>query len=574
MNAQTESHNPPAAPASSRGWVWLRWLGLGGAALAVAVGLFYGFENWRGARAWAAERANVAGAGTPVTLAAVVPPEVPGVSNLATAGPFPMLFAFERDPGTGLVSNTNLPAALAWCAVDGVHGDGHPPGFGPSWTGIQETGAKGGAEAGARSLDLSAWAAYFRKPARLGRQNVTEARLRYGLPLTNASPGEPMPSGFPVADESDGSARDVLAALSLFDADMEVLAAAARRPEARFPVRYEDGISALLPHLAALKRFAGVFSLRAVARMQVGDTDGALEDFRTALRLAESVGDEPLLISQLVRCASLGTALQVVWEGVTAHRWSPGQLQELQKLLAGVDATRGMRRALAGERIIGAQALVEMLVGSRDGRRALEGFFDSAPEITGGSSGWYLSSLYAGWAPRGWHYLGLAEISKALRTLETSGPAQWAVQAQNWPPPPPSDSVRYLLHRVYLRGGANDGLPTVVLKAARAQAWVRLAETACRLEGYRLENGAYPERLDLLVPQRAASVPLDPMSDQPLRYEAEGADRARFRLWSVGANGLDDNGRLTRRPEVLLGNLDWAWTWPVAGQGAGGSDAP
>jgi hypothetical protein len=574
MNAHGESHITPAAPASFRGWVWLRWLGLGGAALAIGVGLFYGFENWRGARAWAAERAIVAGAGTPVTLAALVPPEVPDASNLATAGPFPLLFAFERDPATGLVSNTNLSRALAWCAVDGVLGDGNPPGSGPSWTGVYEGATRGATEAGARSLDLTAWAAYFRKPARLGRQNVTEARLRYGLPLTNASPGEPMPSGFPVAGEPDGSARDVLAALSLFDADMEVLAAAARRPHARFPVRYEDGINALLPHLAALKRFAGVFSLRAVARLQVGDADGALEDFRTALRLSQSVEDEPLLISQLVRCATLGAALQVVWEGVTAHRWSPGQLQELQKLLAGVELIGGMRRALAGERVVGAQALVEMLVGSREGRRALEGFFDSVSENWGGSSGWYFGSLYAGWAPRGWHYLGLTEISKALRTLEASGPAEWAVQARTWPPPLPSDSVRYLLHRVYLKGGPNDSLPAVVLKAARGQAWVRLAETACRLEGYRLENGAYPERLDLLVPRWAASVPSDPMNDQPLRYETDGADRARFRLWSVGANLTDDGGRLARRPEVLHGNLDWAWTWPSAGQGAGGPEVP
>src|SRR4051794_9023861 len=62
-----------------RTWRYLFWL-LG---LAVLVGLFYLEENWRGDRAWARYRQEMAAKGVRLDFAAFVPPPVPPSDNFA-----------------------------------------------------------------------------------------------------------------------------------------------------------------------------------------------------------------------------------------------------------------------------------------------------------------------------------------------------------------------------------------------------------------------------------------------------------------------------------------------------------
>jgi hypothetical protein len=68
----------------------------------------------------------------------------------------------------------------------------------------------------------------------------------------------------------------------------------------------------------------------------------------------------------------------------------------------------------------------------------------------------------------------------------------------------------------------------------------RLAATALAIAWYRAEhNGEFPASLEALVPTYLPSIPTDAMSPgQPLRYSA-GEQPI---LWSIGTNGIDDNG--------------------------------
>jgi hypothetical protein len=67
-----------------------------------------------------------------------------------------------------------------------------------------------------------------------------------------------------------------------------------------------------------------------------------------------------------------------------------------------------------------------------------------------------------------------------------------------------------------------------------------LNELAFALTAYRAEHGACPERLDMLAPQYIREVPRDVFTEQPLRYEPQPGG---FVLYSVGVNGIDENGR-------------------------------
>jgi hypothetical protein len=553
MNTTDSSSTPlPGGPLRNP-WGMLRRVCLGLAFLAVAIGLFYGVENWRGWRAWTAERAEVLKNNTPLEWAEIVPPTVPDDQNLANTEPFLLLFDFKRD-ANGQLSNTNLGTGQSWCDLSSIHGRSSQPGLG-YWAG--RLMGKGPSNA---MINLQEWQQYFRAPASYFKQHVAAARRRHGLAVPEVLPtgaeARPTngPPGYPLPLVPGDPAEDVLLALNVFDHEMATVTAGARRPHARFPIRYEDGLSALLPHLSTVKQMTIVFTLRGLARLEANQAEGALDDLRT-----EAAAEEPIVISQMVRYACLTIALQTAWEGQLRHQWSAAQLAELQDRLAAIDVLPGMQRALAGERIM-VQGALRTILGSAEGRREMEGMFDALSSDQQVDDMRPLLALkYFAWAPRGWLYASNAEISRTLRMLETASPAELILLEKNWPPAPPGNSLRYGLYRVHLRSNAPK-MVNALLKTYRAQAQVRLALTACALERHRLDVGSYPERLEALVPRWLEVLPVDPMDQQPLRYARVGDDR--FRLWSIGGNAKDDGGDLAQVAEVPLRSLDWVWAWP------------
>ena len=68
--------------------------------------------------------------------------------------------------------------------------------------------------------------------------------------------------------------------------------------------------------------------------------------------------------------------------------------------------------------------------------------------------------------------------------------------------------------------------------------------TAFAAERYRRAHGAWPVDAACLVPEFMQSVPEDPWSGKPVLMSNDGDG---FRIWSVGRDGVDDRGDLTRR---------------------------
>ena len=67
------------------------------------------------------------------------------------------------------------------------------------------------------------------------------------------------------------------------------------------------------------------------------------------------------------------------------------------------------------------------------------------------------------------------------------------------------------------------------------------ARLVVALQLHRREHGAFPERLDALVPGELEAVPLDPFDGRPFRYDAK-----RRIVYSVGKNLVDDGGSSLR----------------------------
>jgi hypothetical protein len=101
-----------------------------------------------------------------------------------------------------------------------------------------------------------------------------------------------------------------------------------------------------------------------------------------------------------------------------------------------------------------------------------------------------------------------------------------------------SSRVGAMLVKLLLRA-----LPAVQISHDRTELMGMMDQTACALAIYRSDRGRYPDKLSELVPKYLDKIPGDTFSREesiPIHYRRDGGA---YLLWSVGNNGIDDNGR-------------------------------
>ena len=281
-----------------------------------------------------------------------------------------------------------------------------------------------------------------------------------------------------------------------------------------------------------------LLSLHAEAEMVSGHTDQALKDINVMFRLDDGLKDEPLLISQLVRMASVVILLQPVGQGLAEHRWSEAQLQVLQERLQKTDLIASMVQATYGERDICVN-----------------------PEFDRGEM-----------FPRGWNRLEQLNLNRAihdtvfpridLAAREINPSANHSID-QAFKKFSAGGYSQAVIHHTIFAKMLLPVLSHAPQKTAFAQTTVDMAMLACALERYRLAQGQYPQELDALIPRFVAVLPHDIINGQPLKYRR--TDNGRFILYSIGWNEKDDGGVVAmnkdKHQDVLQG--DWGWQYPA-----------
>lgn len=81
---------------------------------------------------------------------------------------------------------------------------------------------------------------------------------------------------------------------------IELLIDASKMPEADFGIDYDKGTEALLTHLSPMRQAARLTLLRAEADLASGDAPSAIERTAGAMRMAEHITDDRVIISALV----------------------------------------------------------------------------------------------------------------------------------------------------------------------------------------------------------------------------------------------------------------------------------
>ena len=231
--------------------------------------MFYAGENLRGKSAWKNFKKEWEAKGEVFDYKQIVPKAVPSEKNFAHIPLLKPLHDYKWNENlmeATPIDQKKHDQALSLLRIEGA-----------------SIPKLGGWQIG-QSVDLTAWQKFFREK-----------------------------EGWPHPEEAGKPAADILQALEKFEVTMaELTQAGKERPLCRFDIKYEAHFASLLPHLGPLRNFAKNFALRALAHSGNDDPEAALADIRMSLFLAESIKDETLLISHLVRIACLQISLQPI----------------------------------------------------------------------------------------------------------------------------------------------------------------------------------------------------------------------------------------------------------------------
>ena len=569
--------------------------------LATLITLFYTEANWRGRRAWAQYRQEWEATGEKVTYADFAPPPVPDAQNVAMAPLLADSFAgrwiatTNRDEETIGTNHDRLDLEL-WRTntMNLWNGD-----FG-KWQLSQ-------------SIRLQDWQTYYRARFVTNGQFPFTVRIQSGLPgmLPGMPPNMPR-SGqmigsqapalnvitlgtneFPISEQPQTPAADVLLALSRYKPVLVELAQALQRPQARFPLDYtaKDPQEIPYPHLADLKRCTTVLQLRACAELPAGQDALALADVEMILRLADTIRPEPDWISFQTRSAIIDQAIQPIWEGLAARQWSEADLKELNHLLQSLDLVAEGQAQWHAERAKKI-AYIEYVRQHRDELAIWLAVATSPKAVV------YLGNLLDKIPPPPEPAQELLEMFVSILPTEAIGRMVMSLPPDGWyewnkvslakfyqeqifaiadagkhhidPQKVRDINSLFVQQREILKISPHDALVFALLPGvanwsehiARTQNAVDLANIACGLEQFHIAHGNYPASLNALVPDFLPALPPDVITGEPLQYHPTPAGS--FVLYSVGLNGRDDGGIvITNQYEGIdFSAGDWVWQYP------------
>jgi hypothetical protein len=506
--------------------------------------LFYAEEDWRGKRDWENCKNELEAKGEKLDFASFVPPPVPDDQNFA------------------------LTPIVASCYNRYLDNDGHR--IRPEKTKVVNRlemkigGSKDKWEGNTNTLglwqqsekvNLNGWQQYYRTPT----------DTNYYTAGTNEFPTTPSPQT---------PAADVLLALSKYDSAIEELRQAANQfQKSRFPLNYDgpSPTSILFPHLYTFEDCGQVLQLRAVAELENRQSEKALADLKLILRLSDSIRNEPDFYSQLVRLRLLSDIIQPIWEGMAEHRWSDGELAELEQYLGKINLHVDYSFAMHSERASNI-ATIEFM--RRNRSRAVNcvtsitylGRGDSyEPPIDIDTPVPFMASLISSLVPSGWFYwseMTIARIYQPLFLATNQNEMELTTVAARRAGTMKGNERQHLTSHNAIALMICPYFEAVSKIFIVAQSSLDFARVACGLERYRLAHGEYPETLDTLAPPFIEKLPHDIINGQPLHYRRVA--NGQFVLYSVGWNETDDGGQagLNKDGRFDQRSGDWVWQYP------------
>lgn len=311
------------------------------------------------------------------------------------------------------------------------------------------------------------------------------------------------------------------------------------KPQFAFDIAWKDGFAAQLPHLARLKEAAQLLHLRATLRLAARDSAGAVATADVAAKLSNTLTNEPIVVSRLVRVALKRVHGEMLRDILTVGMPDESQLTALARQVRVDNEGPAFRNALAGEICFGRDVYHALRMGEL--RRLTAPIADSeggeaTPDLPTGA-GWFLRSL-------GYHDRDELAYLQGVHLLlkQSSLPTHEQLAKQN--------------EIEAFNQSAKDGFKLLASMLLPALSKVSSRELSCVAEGRVIATAIAVERfrrahdnrpplalaeLDNLLSSDAKT---DPFTGRQLVYRLEAQG---YVIYSVGDDGIDHNG--TEMPE-------------------------
>jgi hypothetical protein len=261
----------------------------------------------------------------------------------------------------------------------------------------------------------------------------------------------------------------------------------------------------------------------------VGRADEAIESCHAILSCGRGLGDEPLLISQLVRMAQVGLAKTATERTLGLGEPTAG-LAELQAAFAEELPVPRITYGLRGERammFLLVQNIDDGLIPAQDVAAAVNG---SPPGTPGALHVRYGLIAYRKHLP-GQKAAMIDLYNRMIEADKLTGPER--ADAINRIALPPRNFENILVYLLF------PACEKVMEADTRTRAHCATSVAALACERYRRLYGHWPETLADIPRTVLPKVPEDPFTGRPLLYRrtADGVV-----VYAVGPNGVDDGG--------------------------------
>lgn len=526
-------------------WGWIILIGI-----PLLLALFHLEENWRARHAWERYKSELQATGRWIEYSQLIPPPIPDAENFVAIPLFTDLY----------ISNSTYPSGRDW--LKEMKGTKYFPSAALSTNGcvdfILSWRFAMGADVFPKIVKNHSRRGSEQPPASMPEAEGRRGRRGHELGPTN-NPVLNIPTNQAVA------AQELLKELSRYDPLLKQLEQAAQRPKARFSLNY-SAVTAPdrnwdFPHYAALSHCCDLLALRACIHLNSGSLDDALQDVKLSIRLASSITNEPFLEGCCWMHQSLiRRPFLAIREGLSTHQWNESQLKEFQDLIRQQNQWQNFLTRLRAYSVY----LTENLTPQEYYETVFWKFFDFIQPTEPDNPPLDIVKIIL---PKNWHLFEKLNLLKMLdnKIMSSVEFQQGVIHSRLFSQifasgflmgrtPPPTLIFRHQLWRY----AYELNLRTALMQQAKNQSSLDSAMLACALERYRLQNGAYPDRLEALIPQFIDTLPPDPILGGSYKYRRDKPNH--YILYSIGYNGVDDGGTIGKRNDVYAG--DWVWSLP------------
>ncbi len=301
-----------------------------------------------------------------------------------------------------------------------------------------------------------------------------------------------------------------------------------------------------LAETQATRSIARLLQMDAVLRAHDGDLDGALDSCRAILNTGRSIGDEPFVISQLVRILIGGIALDTARRVLALGEPSDAAIARFQALVDDEAAQPLLTVGVRGER----GGMDEMIRRMRTGQIQMSDLagptFNPSPPRTSVSP-WMKSWLDQQRAIELEWMTDAVVIARKPLADQFEDWKRWDQRI---------DDTRKPWH-----GKLTSTLPLLLSPALstgfkaciRYQTMLRSTSQMLAAERHRRKTGAWPMSVGQIHASLGGGSPIDPFDGQPIRIARHDGQ---IFVYGIGYNHQDDHGAYNPRLELRGGPVD------------------